>query len=48
MRSQPVKPPGAMVMSGPGLSHRAMSGSITLLQLGCVLMSVAWVATECQ
>lgn len=46
MRSQPGKPPGAMVMSGPGLPHRAMSVSITLLQLESVLMSVAQVSTE--
>lgn len=46
MRIEPAKPPGAMVMFGPGLPHEAISGSITLRRLGSILMSVALVATE--
>lgn len=41
VKSQPAKPPGTMVMAGPGLPHGTMSGSISLQQLGSVLMSVA-------
>lgn len=39
---------GAMVMSGPGLLPRFMSGSMTLLQPPSVLMSVVSVTTEGQ
>lgn len=46
MRSQFGKPPGAMVIFGPGLPHSAVSGSITLQQLGSILMSVVRIARE--
>lgn len=39
---------GAMVMSGPGLLPRPMSGSMALLQPLSVLVSVVSVTTESQ
>lgn len=42
----PALPPGPLIMFGPELLSRAMSGSVSLHQLGSVLMSMASVATE--
>lgn len=40
-------PPDAMEMFGSLLPLRAMSGSVVLLKLGCVLLSVVRATTKC-
>lgn len=42
----PALPPEPLIMFGPKLLPRAMSGSMSLHQLGSVLMSMASVVTE--
>lgn len=46
MKSQPVKPPGAVVMPEPGLPHGAMAGAMILLQPGPTFPSEAHVTTK--